>query len=85
VGGSPLGVGSADAACELGLDSRELGSEVLNLAAVMLLRKGQSRSRPLESPDNLLAVDGPVAKSPTRDRVNCLAVHESACFLAETA
>ena len=55
------------------------------MAAIRLFRIGQSRSRPLGSPDKLPAVDGPVAKSPTRDRANCLAAHEGACFLAETA
>jgi hypothetical protein len=38
----------------------------------------------LGSPDKLAAVDGPVAKSPTRDRVDWLAAHEGACFLPET-
>lgn len=55
----------------------------MKLAAVRLFRIGQSRSRLLGSPDKLPAVDGPVAKSSTRDSVNWLAAHE-ACFLAET-
>ncbi len=75
---------SADAARELGLDSGELQREKMKLPAVRLFRIGQSRSRPLGSPDKLPAVDGPVAKSPTRDRVNWLAAHKGACFLPET-
>jgi hypothetical protein len=75
---------SADAARELGLDLGELQRETMKLAAVRLFRIGQSRSRPLGSPDKLPAVDGPVAKSPTRDRANWLAAHEGACFLPKT-
>ena len=52
-------------------------------AAVNRFRIGQSRSRPLGSPDKLPAVDGPVAKSPTGDCVNWLAPHERASFLSE--
>src|SRR6266496_4934471 len=75
---------SADAARELGLDSGELQRKKMKLADVRLFRIGQSRSRPLGSPDKLPAVDGPVAKSTTHDRVNWLAAHEGACFLPET-
>ena len=53
----------------------------MKLAAVNWLRIGQSRRRPLGSPDKLTAVDGPVAESPTRDPVNRLAPHAS--FLSE--
>jgi hypothetical protein len=76
---------SAGAACELGLDLGELQREAMKLVAARLFRIGQSRSRPLGSLDKLPAVDGPVAKSQTRDRVRWLLVHEGACFLAETA
>ena len=75
----------AISARELGLDSLELRRETICLAAVSVLRRmGPSRRRPLGSSDKLLAVDGPVAKSQTRDRVNWLAAHEGACFLPET-
>jgi len=75
---------STDAAGELGPDLGEPQRETMKLAAVRLFGIRQSRSRPLGSPDKLPAVDGPVAKSPTRDRVNWLAAHEGACFLPET-
>ncbi len=75
---------SADAGRELGLDSSELRHEAKKLAAVSPFLIGQSRGRLVESPDKLPAVDGPVAKSQTRDRVNSLADHEGACFLPET-
>src|SRR5450759_172371 len=75
---------SADAARELEFGSGELRCEAKKLAAVSVFRIGQSRGRPLESPDKLPAVDGPVAKSQTRDRASWLAVHEGACFLPET-
>src|SRR6266496_2502732 len=71
---------SADAARELGLDSGELQREKMKLADVRLFRIGQSWSRPLRSPDKLPAVDGPVSKSPTRDRVIWLAAHEVPAF-----
>ncbi len=70
---------------ELGFDSRELRRETIRLAAISVLRRmGPSRRRPLGSSDELPAIDGPVAKSQTRDRVNWLATHEGACFLPET-
>ena len=75
---------STDAAGELGPDLGEPQREAMKLTAVRLFGIRQSRSRPLGSPDKLPAVDGPVAKSPTRDRVNWLAAHEGACFLPET-
>jgi hypothetical protein len=75
---------SDGAARELGPDSGELRREKMKLAAVRLFRIGRSRGRPLGSLENLPAVDGPVAESPTRDHVNWLAAHESACFLPET-
>lgn len=75
---------SADAARELGLDLSELQREAMKLAAVGLFRTGQSRGRPLGTPDKLPAVDGPVAKSHTRDQMNRLAAHEGAFFLPET-
>jgi hypothetical protein len=59
---------------ELGFDSRELRRETIRLAAVSVLRRmGPSRRRPLRSSDKLPAVDGPMAQSQTRDRVNWLA------------
>jgi hypothetical protein len=72
---------SAGAAREVGPDSGELGREAKKLAAVGPFRMGQNRCRPLESPDHLPAVDGPMAKSQTRDRVTWLAVQEGARFL----
>jgi hypothetical protein len=61
----------------------------MKLAVVRLFRIGHSRSWLLGPPDKLpaVAVDGPVAKSSTRDRVNWfrLAAHEDSCFLGETA
>ena len=74
---------SEGAVRELGLDPGELRREAMKLAAVRLFRIGRSRGRPRD-PRRLPAVDGPVAKSPTRDRVNWLAAHERACFLSET-
>jgi hypothetical protein len=83
--GQMRGEGVLDvSAGELGLDSRELRRETVRLAAVGVLRRmGPSRRRPLGSSDKLPAVDGPVAKSETRDRLNWLAAHEGACFLPE--
>jgi hypothetical protein len=57
----------------------------MKLAAIRLFRIGKSPSRLLGSPDKLPAVDGPVAKSPTRDRVNWLAGYGGAYFLLEMA
>jgi hypothetical protein len=71
---------SADATRELRLDSGELQRETMKLPAVRLFRIGQSRSRPLGSPDELTAVDGPVANNSTRDRVNWLAAQGVPAF-----
>jgi hypothetical protein len=65
---------SADAARQLEPGSGEFRCEAKKLPAVSPFRIGQSRSRPFQSPDRLPTVDGPVAKSQTRDRVNWLAV-----------
>jgi hypothetical protein len=50
-------------------------------AAVKLFRIREDRRRALGSPDDLTAVDGPVAKHPTRIRVKWLVTHERAFFL----
>src|SRR4029450_3160352 len=68
--GLPLVVGSADGAREIGLDWGESCRDEVNLIAVWLLQIGQSRSRPFGPADEIPAVDGPVAKIPTGDRVN---------------
>ena len=65
---------SAGAARELGSGSGELRREAKKPAAVSPFHIGQSRRRPLGFSDELLAVDGPAAKSQSRDRVNGLPV-----------
>jgi hypothetical protein len=50
-------------------------------AAVKLFRIREDRRRPLGSLDTFRAVDGPVAKHPTRIRVSWLVAHEGAFFL----
>jgi hypothetical protein len=75
---------SADAGRALGLDLGEFRREAEKVAAVGPFGIGQRRGWPLESSDGLPAVDRPMAKNLTRDRLRGLAAHEGACFLPET-
>ena len=72
---------SAGAVRELGLDPGKPRRESKKPAGVSPFGIGRSRGRPPGSPDRLPAVDGPVAKSETRYRVNLLATHERLSFL----